>query len=174
MFLSLFEETAKIGIKRQYFHIWYNEFDVEPKQNGILSSHDSQSRVFTDDSDSQKIQIHRARDSKQGQMKISIVKLLLSSSAVTKVKGHDISSVGEHIDVPQICSNCFNSNTDPCLHLLVEVVDPLLHRPELNQKLLHPVRLLGELRPHDVRLNGLVHLVEGSHSIRSNFASGLG
>ena len=28
----------------------------------------------------------------------------------------------------------------------------------IHQKLLHPVRLLGELRPHDVRLNGLVHL----------------
>ena len=39
--------------------------------------------------------------------------------AVTKVKGHDISSVGEHIDVPQICSNCFNGNTDPRLQVSV-------------------------------------------------------
>ena len=35
---------------------------------------------------------------------------------------------------------------------LVEVMDPLLHRPELHQQLLHPVSLLGQLGPHNVGL----------------------
>merc|ERR1719264_393979 len=72
-----------------------------------------------------------------------------------------LSSVGEDKDVSEICSNCFDGNTNSCLHLLVEVVDPLLHRAELNQQLFDPIRLLRKLWPHNVRLNGLVHLVEG-------------
>ena len=41
---------------------------------------------------------------------------------------------------------------------LVEVVYPLLHGSELHQQLLHPVRLLGQLGPHDVSLDSLVNL----------------
>ena len=35
---------------------------------------------------------------------------------------------------------------------------PLLHRSELHQQLLHPVRLLRQLGPHDVSLDSLVNL----------------
>ena len=35
---------------------------------------------------------------------------------------------------------------------------PLLHGSELHQQLLHPVRLLGQLGPHDVSLDSLVNL----------------
>ena len=35
---------------------------------------------------------------------------------------------------------------------------PLLHGSELHEQLLHPVRLLGQLGPHDVSLDSLVNL----------------
>ena len=35
---------------------------------------------------------------------------------------------------------------------------PLLHGSELHQQLLHPVRLLRQLGPHDVSLDSLVNL----------------
>ena len=54
--------------------------------------------------------------------------------------------------LPEVSRDSLNGDTDPGLHLLVEVVYPLLDRPELHQQLLHPVSLLGQLWPHYVGL----------------------
>ena len=35
--------------------------------------------------------------------------------AVPKVKGHNVTSVGEDVDVSEICGNCFDGNANPCL-----------------------------------------------------------
>ena len=39
--------------------------------------------------------------------------------AVTKVEGHDVAGVGEHVDVPQVRRHRLDRNADSCLQPVI-------------------------------------------------------